>query len=258
MIMRHFRSTYSIFKFVILILNTSLVGLNVCVAANYQASAYIGGTTTTFSRYGQLYFNGETDRLVLTNNHFSDITWGAAAAVRLNAPGKLQTIIKELSIGPEFFYFSTTGVGDVWQYQLPEMNNLTYRIPVTSFRLLATNEVTFNSFIDNVYLFFVWGMGFAANESSFQEYPRPSYNWSGLLLDNSTQYNFAYTLGGGIKLDISDLAKLKNKRLQLSLRYLYANLGSADVTNIANTPFIKPISVHLFTQSWVAGLTCLF
>ncbi|WP_058479490.1 outer membrane protein [Legionella waltersii] len=244
-------------KLCISILGVNLLAFNCSTAAQYHASVYLGGTTTKLSHVGPLYFVDETDLLEQRNNNFADVTWGLAAAVRLKASGSLQQLVEEFSFGPEFFYFSSAGVGDVWQYRLPEMNNLTYRLPIKSYRLLVTDEITFKPISQMVFPFFEWGLGVAANQSSYQEYPRPTYNAPGLTLTQHTQYQFAYTLGGGLKIDISDWAKLKTNQLQLSLRYLYANLGSATTSNRSSAFLTTPISVDLSTQTWVAGLTYL-
>lgn len=257
MILPYARSFFSDIRLIVAVVCLSLV-CNGAIAAKFQGSFYIGGTTTTFSSPGNLYFDGETDKLVQTNNHFSELTWGAAGAIRSVPPKILQHLLSEYALGPELFYFSTTGTGDVWQYQLPEMNNLTYSIQVESFRLLATNELTFHPLINHVYPFFLWGIGLAVNDASFVEYPRPSYGWSGLAVHSSSHTDFAYTFGGGLKFDISKLVGLNQNKLQLSLRYLYANLGSAEVSNQLNPILIKPLTVNLFTQTWVAGVTCLF
>lgn len=235
-----------------------LAQTNQVLAAQFQASVYAGGTSTTYNNIGFLKFNGEIDQLHTTNPNDTTATFGAAAAIRSsNIPKPFDKLIHEVSVGPEFFYFTSATTGDVWQYLLPEMNNLTYQISTTSYRLLGTNEITFNPITPSVYPFFEWGLGFAANQSSYQEYPRPSYNNPGLSLAKNTQYNFAYTLGGGIKVDISDIAMFNNPLL-LSFRYLYASLGSSDVSNETNSLVISPIPVSFHTQAWVAGLTYLF
>lgn len=236
-----------------------LVAAAPALAINYQASIYGGGTSTTFNNIGSVNLSGETDQLVPTNPSDTSVTWGLAAAVRSdNIPAMWQKYVHEVSIGPEFFYFSANSVGDVWQYGLPEMNNLTYNIAVTSYRLLGTNEIIFQPVVSKAYPFFEWGLGFAANQSSYQEYPRSTYTSPGLSLARKTQYSFSYTFGGGVKFDISAWVKKQPDELQLTLRYLYANLGSAAVSNQSNSLITSPITVNLYTQTWVAGLTYLF
>lgn len=236
----------------------TLFAFKPAMAVRGQTSIYGGGTTTTFSNIGSVNFSGETDQLMPTNNSDSSVTWGLALALRTESlPHILPQFVKELSIGPEFFYFQANTSGDIWQYGLSDMNNLTYNLAVTSSRLLGTNEITFQPLAPKAYPFFEWGLGFAANQSSYQETPRPTYSSPGLSLAKTTQYSFAYTLGGGLKIDISAFTHTQQPVL-LTLRYLYANLGSADVSNQSNALVTSPISVDLYTQTWIAGLTYLF
>ena len=166
--------------------------------------------------------------------------------------------VYEVSLGPEFFYLSASSAGDVWQYTSPAMNNLTYDISTSSYRLLGTNEITFQPWAPHTFPFFEWGTRFCQRTNPLTpENPRSTYASSGITLAQRTQYNFAYTLGGGLKIDITKFSKLKNPLL-LTFRYLYTNLGSADVSNQSNSLVISPITVSLDTQTWVAGLTYLF
>lgn len=246
-------------SFLSLLLSTGLLtGTSSALALQYQASLYGGGTSTTYHNIGSVNFVGETDQLVPTNTTDTTVTWGVAAALRTDhIPALWQKLVREVSIGPEFFYFNAKSSGEVWQFGLPEMNNLTYSMPVQSVRLLGTNEITFQPITPKTYPFFEWGLGFAANQASYQEHPRPTYLASGISLGARTQYSFSYTVGGGLKMDITPFTKLQNE-LQLTLRYLYANLGSAAVSNQSNSLVTSPISVNLYTQTWVAGLTYLF
>ncbi|PJD95102.1 MAG: hypothetical protein CK426_07275 [Legionella sp.] len=257
--MRNHRSIHAIHPFTMACSALLLLSLSPSsMAASYQASVYGGGTSTTFNHIGPVTFLEETDTLNPTNTLATSGTWGLAAALRTNTlPEGLKKCIEEVSFGPEFFYVNGNSTGDVWQYQLPEMNNLTYKISTSSYRLLATNEITFKPLAPKTFPFFAWGIGFAANESSYQEYPRATYDSPGLSLAAKTQYQFAYTFGGGLKIDVSDIAHT-NHPVLLSFRYLYAHLGSADVSNQSSTVVTTPIEVNLYTQTWVAGLTYLF
>ena len=123
-------------------------------AGNYQVSAYLGGTTSTI-KVGDLSLIGETEQLNPQGSNQSNFTWGFGAAYRFLPPQVLRNnLLHELSLGLEFYAFKTTQSGDVWQYQLPEMNNFTYQLPIQSYRLLATNEITFHPIVPKAFPFF--------------------------------------------------------------------------------------------------------
>lgn len=226
----------------------------------YQLSVYLGGTTSTIhTGDGLIKLNGETDQFIPKNSQNSNFTWGFGAAYRVRTPQELRDhkFLDEVTLGLEFYNFKTTEFGEIWQYQLPEMNNLTYRFPVNSYRLLATTEWAFHSIVPKTYPFFEAGVGFASNITSFNEAPRPTYESPGLSISNYTQYKLAYTVGGGLKFDLSDWGKYA-EGLELSLRYLYANVGNANTGTAANYTMVSPITATLYTQAWTAGLTYIF
>lgn len=226
-------------------------------SSHYQLNAYLGGTTSVISS-DTINLIGETDRLSPQGNSaHTQLTWGFGAAYRAEPPPAFQPFIKEISLGPEFFYFNTQQWGDVWQYQLPEMNNFTYQLSLKSSRVLAASEITLHPITPKAFPFLAWGLGVANNQTAFDETARPTYDSTSLTILPHHESHFAYSLGGGLKLDLSDWGATA-KGMQCSFRYLYVNLGHVHTGAGASTALAAPLDVGLYTHTWVAGLSYLF
>lgn len=218
----------------------------------WQVSAYVGAAETTINA-GTLQGFGETDSLNPKNprHQQTNVTWGFGTAYRLPPATFALQLLQEISIGPDFMYFQTNQKGDTWLFEQSIYNNYNYQLPITSLRLLADTEWTFQPLLRSyLFPFIEGGIGFARNTARYEDYPLIA-NTSGLSIDSHTQYQFSYTVGGGVKW-------LLPYHTELSFRYLYADLGNATTSTHASVTLAAPITIRLTTQTWLAGLTYLF
>ena len=184
----------------------------------------------------------------------TDFTWGVGGAYRFLAadlPPKLN-LLHDITLGVDYFYFQSKPDGDVWQFQQPSYDNYRYTMPVTSSRVMFDSEWTLNPFGSYISPFIEGGIGMAFNTLSYSDTPMLPNYYGGETVSKHSQYQFAYTAGGGIKVAVPQI-----KNTILSLRYLYANLGSAATSQYAAIPVSTPVTASLTTQTWVLGLTYL-
>lgn len=217
-----------------------------------QASAYAGAAQTAIYP-GLLQGLSETDLLHPNygDHEEVDFTWGFGAAYRFLLPTSKQTILHDISAGLDFWYYNTSQAGQTWLFEQPIYSNYNYQLPITSLRLLADSEWTFRSLLlPYLFPFIEGGIGFARNTASYSDTPLLA-NTSSLSIASNTQYQFSYTVGGGVKILLpADLA--------ISLRYLYADLGNATTSTTADVVLAAPITIRLTTQTWLAGVSYLF
>lgn len=217
-----------------------------------QLSGYAGATQISINPSTLQGFN-ETDSLHPNDGHYqqTDVTWGFGTAYRFVLPNFPRNIIHDMSAGLDFLYFQTTQKGQTWLFEQPLYNNYTYQLPISSLRLMADSEWTFRSLLrPYLFPFIEGGIGFARNTASYADSPLIP-DTTGLTIYTDVQYQFAYTAGAGIKF-------LLPCNGQLSVRYLYADLGNATTSSNASVSLAAPITIRLTTQTWLAGLTYLF
>lgn len=219
--------------------------------AGFQISGYAGVAGTTIHP-GTLQGFNETDSLHPNKNHQQeDFTWGFGAAYRFMPPAVTRNLLHDISLGLDFMYFQTNQKGYTWLYEQPAYNNYTYQLPIDSLRLLVDSEWSFHSLLrPYLFPFIEGGIGFARNTASYNDSPLIA-NTEGLSINSNAQYQFSYTVGGGVKI-------LLPFNTELSVRYLYADLGNATTSSNASVPLAAPITIPLSTQTWLAGLTYLF
>ncbi|MCB1827501.1 MAG: outer membrane beta-barrel protein, partial [Coxiellaceae bacterium] len=157
----------------------------------------------------------------------------------------------DISLGLDLFHINTKQQGDVWQFQLPIFNNLTYTLPISSTRILLNSEWGFRPVFHYVFPFIEAGIGFAINEASYNDAPKPGTTAMPLHLNHHTQGQFSYSIGGGFRIPV-------RKNMEASLRFIYTDLGHAKTTNTGSITIAAPVSVALTTQTWVLGFTYLF
>lgn len=244
------------FRQAALFLLSSSITSVVCADANtsgFQVNAYLGGTTTVTSP-GNLNLFGETDSLMPNQRQQTDFTWGLGGAYRFLAadlPSKLN-LLHDITLGIDYFYFQSNPEGNVWQFQQPTYDNYRYTMPVTSSRFMLDSEWTMNSFGPYISPFIEGGIGMAFNTLSYSDTPMLPDYYGSESVGKHSQQQFAYTVGGGIKVSVPQI-----KNTILSLRYLYANLGSAATSQAAAIPVSTPVTASLTTQTWVFGLSYL-
>jgi len=221
-------------------------------SSGLQMSVY-AGVAKSRVHAGTLNLVGETDYLHSQNSagQQNNFTWGIGAAYRFVLPQAY--VLHDISAGLDFYYFKTTQRGTTWQSNNPEQINYLYKLPVRSARLMLDSEWTFHPLIkQRLFPFIEAGVGVAANSMSYKDTPV-----EGLIGDGNTElyghstYQFAYAAGVGTKV-------LLTPYLNLSLRYLYSNLGNAYTARRGNIPVMSRMKAAVSVQSWLLGLTYSF
>jgi opacity protein-like surface antigen len=166
-------------------------------------------------------------------------------------------LLQSISVGMNLYYFQTDLKGDVLQFGDPIFNNYSYKMDVTSGRLMIDSEWNFKRLWGGVVIFGQAGIGYARNTVKYQDTPKPGIPGGGLTLSSQSQDNFAYDLGVGLKYPIT-------MNSEISLRYLYTGLGSTDtategeLADGSSVTLLKPVSVDLTSQSLLLGFSYYF
>jgi opacity protein-like surface antigen len=202
----------------------------------------------------------EIDKLVQTN----DGHWGTGLQLGLgyvfyrpNAllfPDHIQWLTAiEPQLNLNFIALSSGIRGDVWRFRDPNFKDLSYTMPFSSLRLMADGALTLAS-LKGFSVYAKGGIGPSWNTIRYQD----SENFftlnpeQFLILDENHRYQFAWEAGGG-------LTYAFNKKVALSLEYLYANLGRMRVSSTGDTgnitePLIVPGLFRVNTQSLLLSL----
>ncbi|AMQ28679.1 TPA: SPOR domain-containing protein [Legionella pneumophila] len=204
--------------------------------------------------------SSETDRLVQTNsndwntlaaqlgvgyvyyfhnyNPFSDqVQWFTAIEPQING-----------------YYLGQSSInGDVWRFDDPNFNDMTYTMPIESYRLMLDGALTVVS-RKQYSLYVKGGIGNAWNRVGYSDADRNGIPCADqfLNLNSATHSSFAWEVGAGLFYAI-------NNRFALSLEYLYADLGTANTsdtgfTGSITTPVLIPASFRLTSQAALLGL----
>lgn len=218
----------------------------------YKFSLYGGLQKTVLDPSSFTMAGEETEQLVPSHNTSTDITWGLGAAYRMLPPNykSVQQYTRDISIGLDMFYFQANQNGTALDYSSsPEFD---YRLNVRSLRFMGNIEWTFlPSSSKQIFPFLEVGAGLAFNENYYADTPNPlSSNGVGVTFSSYTKTQFAYNLGAGLKW-------LPSKNIELSLRYLYSDLGSVYSGTKANLAVDTSYNIPLKTQSLILGLSYL-
>ncbi|MDO8953800.1 MAG: outer membrane beta-barrel protein [Gammaproteobacteria bacterium] len=154
----------------------------------------------------------------------------------------------DLLVELNFYRSSETINGKVYQYQNPLYYTFNFSAPIRSTRLMLDAKPGLVSY-DKMSFYPILGAGIAWNSSAYQETALPGTASSPLLLNANTKSSFAYDLGAGVRMDITP-------SLQVSLEYLYSNLGDIVMTvNPANDATLtSPPQFKLSSQTVMLGL----
>lgn len=232
------------------VLGTSLSAQAAVDLSGMQLSVYGGGTYTRFDA-GKLYLLGEVDTLVPHVQTDNDTTWGLGIAKHFGMQDKDlgATMLQGLSLGVDFFYINTNVNGRTWQFGQPEFNNFTYNLSLQSARYMLDSSLTFSPLWSKLYPFIEGGVGVAQNTLRYHDKADGgNFAGQGLGTNPQTRYAFAYALGAGVRAPVAN-------HLDVSVRYLYTNLGTG-VSSQAGTLILQsPLQVKLSTQAWMLGLT---
>lgn len=203
----------------------------------------------------------ETDNLVQTNNNqwnsFSgQLGLGYAHYFRDDVRNSDRVQFWP-SIEPQvnvYYLNSSSGItGEVWRFSSPNFNQLTFKAPIQSTRIMFDTALTVMS-KHQFSLYGIGGIGNVWNRMTYKDadnagnpFPNQTLN----LNSNSTS-NFAWEAGAG-------LMYMFNERASLTLQYLYADLGRASssasgTSGTITVPSIVPPYFNLSSQSASFGL----
>jgi opacity protein-like surface antigen len=204
--------------------------------------------------------SSETDRLVQTNGN----NWNTLAA-QLGVgyvyyasnynpfSDKAQWFT---AIEPELngYYLGQSSIkGDVWRFSNPAFNDMTFNMPIESYRLMLDGALTVVT-KKQYSLYAIGGIGNAWNRIGYSDADRNGIPCTDQFLNfnSTTRSSFAWELGAG-------LSYAFNNRFALSLEYLYADLGSVKTpdtgfTGAITAPVLVPASFKLTSQAALLGL----
>lgn len=197
----------------------------------------------------------ETDSLNNTNGG-NDFIGGAGVAYQqmLTDDDESGTILLDASLGLNFFMFNTSSSDVVYQFKDPQFDNFDYDLKLMTSRLMLTGQLDFQPIFADVIPFVEVGAGVARVKVKYNESPRTEENIEDgdIDLTDKTNYQFAYSLGAGIKTNISS-------QVQVSLSYLYTDFGTVKTSQSApQVTLDSPISIQLRTHTALLGLSYLF
>jgi opacity protein-like surface antigen len=139
----------------------------------------------------------------------------------LNTRSYLNHLLLELNV----YQASGTLKGYVWQYQLPEFNNYTFRAPFTSTRLMFDFKPYLFTW-NRLSSYLILGIGPTWNTISYQErvIATDIDPLSNLVLSKYTSTQLAGDVGVGLSLNLT-------QRLSVTTEYIYGFLGRASPEN---------------------------
>ena len=202
--------------------------------------------------------SSETDKLVQTNkgwNSFAGQLGLGYVFYARHAQRYSQKIQWFPSTEPELnaYYLGLNDIkGDVWRFNNANFNQLNYKTPINSTRLMFDEAVTIVS-KKWLSLYAIGGVGAAWNHVGYSDSDKGlSCPDQRLVLNSNTSSNFSWEAGGG-------LSFLLGKRVSLTLEYLYTDLGTGQTyangtTGTITAPVIVPASTNLAAQSGLLGL----
>ncbi len=160
------------------------------------------------------------------------------------------------AITPELnlYYLNGSDIeGDVYRYQDPDLNDGTYTSEFSSTRLMLDFDLTVIE-IEKFSVFALAGLGIAFNSTDLNVMVNEEHNFPDFSLDSNESTAFAYEFGAGFGYAITD-------DWGVSLEYLYANLGEANVSGSSPIPgdpddlVIDSSDIDMTSQSIILGMT---
>ncbi|MCX7125746.1 MAG: hypothetical protein NTU49_08425, partial [Gammaproteobacteria bacterium] len=174
--------------------------------------------------------SSETDKLVQTNkgwNSFAGQLGLGYVFYARHAQRYSQKIQWFPSTEPELnaYYLGLNDIkGDVWRFNNANFNQLNYKTPINSTRLMFDEAVTIVS-KKWLSLYAIGGVGAAWNHVGYSDSDKGlSCPDQRLVLNSNTSSNFSWEAGGG-------LSFLLGKRVSLTLEYLYTDLGTGQTSS---------------------------
>lgn len=191
-------------------------------------------------------FTGQSDA--------SSFSWGLSALYRfnLNETTGQNRFFESFAAGIAIYQITSFNqTGTVLQFGMPEFQNYNYNLGLNNFRILADFDVALHPIKEVFTPFIEVGIGTAQTTVSYDSSPILPVESPVFTLENETSWNFAYQIGPGIRYLITP-------NLQLSLRYLYAHMGTANSSMMGSSTILgAPLKVGTGTHNFLFGLTYL-
>lgn len=209
---------------------------------------YAGASQNTTSNTSGITFSSqETDTLTGANNKSSSFVPGVGVTYNYVMPEDY-FYFHTISLGMNYYHTGMSRNGQVYQYGNPQFNNYTYKMGINSNRVMLDAEIAMHPLWHGLTIFGEAGAGGSLNTMSYDEKSVLS-NGGELDLGNHTKLSFASEFGGGIKMPVTN-------KSEVSLRYLYANLGQATSNKQSDNQTGKlqeSISTDVVSQSILLG-----
>lgn len=218
---------------------------------NIQFSAAGGANWYNVSNTSLVISPFETDS-TRVNSISTNGAWKAGVGYYLLEDTLSQrAYLNHLLLEANVYQTYTTLSGNVWQFQLPEFNNYSFRAPITSTRLMLDVKPSLFTW-SRVSPYAILGVGATWNSVSYHETikaPDVSPD-SALSLSNNTTRQVAWDVGAGLSVSITDY-------LSATAEYIYTFLGHGSPANRPgnNIRLAAAPSFSLQTQSLLFGLS---
>jgi opacity protein-like surface antigen len=218
---------------------------------NFELSAAVGPNWAQTSSTHLVVSPYETDS-VLVNNISNYAFWKIGVGYhffteKLQQRSFFNDLLVELNLYQSWF----TVTGDVWQYQLPQFNNFTFKAPITSTRLMLDVKPTLIT-VRHISFYPILGVGNSWNNVAYNEVVsgQDVPDGSNYLLNTSANSNFAFDVGVGLRADF-------NEHISASVEYLYTNLGNVTSTGTSKNsdPIIATPTFNIYNQGLLLGLS---
>lgn len=221
--------------------------LSVLLGANYMPNALDGQKLELLPYEIGPYADTFTDQ---TGGWAFD--WGLDARYRFKFIGtSLQNYVFE-SVAPGLQVIQITSLdqtGKVLQFGMPVFENYNYTLNIKSTRVMADVDMAFHPIGEHFFPFVETGIGVATTAVSYSSEPISPVTGPDFKIPQETTLSFAFQIGAGFKYVI-------NEHVNVSVRYLYADMGSVDTSTNANTAtLLKPLTVDLSSQNILFGFT---
>ncbi|MGC1181953.1 outer membrane protein [Legionella sp.] len=237
------------------------------LTATCTQAGTMGPSTNTYNKFevsaagGVNWYNVPNTHVVISpfetdSNHVNltstDGAWKAGVGYSLfenllQEQRYFNHLLLELNIYQTF----ATLRGSVWQFGLPEFNNYSFKVPVTSTRLMF--DVKPNLFVwERVSPYAILGIGATWNTLSYNETATGSgiVPSSALSLSKNTTAKVAWDAGVGFSVALTE-------RLNITAEYIYAFLGHGSPGNGSSNgvSLSAAPSFSLQTQNLLFGLS---
>lgn len=153
--------------------------------------------------------------------------------------------IDDVVLGVNLYNLSFTNTGSVYQFGDSTLNNLTYRLPINSTRLMIDGKLVLIPW-HYVSPFILAGIGIAWNRLKYYDSPTV-VGVSGINLASNQQLKFAFEAGLGLQASITQLTSV-------FVEYLYADMGNTRTSSYGNPNIAGAIEVPLHINSIVVGV----